>query len=319
MSPLVSIIVPCFNAAPWLAETLASALAQDHPAIEVVVVDDGSTDGSLALARQFERRGVRVHAQSNRGASAARNTGLNLAQGEFIQFLDADDLLTPDKISGQVSLLQNRGRDAVASCRWGRFTTDARTAQLVDDAVFRDLTAWEYLCLHTAEAKMMHPAAWLVPRAMAEKAGPWDERLTLNDDGEYFCRVVLAARGIVFSAQGASLYRSGLAGSLSRRRSRPALESVALSIELIAGHVKGGIDSPDVNRALADYWQRLVYDLYPDAPDLCARADAQVRRLGGSQLQPECGGRERRLAKWIGWKLARRLQRRLIRAQPLST
>src|SRR4051812_14036077 len=92
-APLVSILIPCRNAEPWLAATLESALAQTHPATEIILVDDGSTDGSLELAHSFAARGVRIATQANAGASAARNHAFRESRGEFIQFLDADDLI----------------------------------------------------------------------------------------------------------------------------------------------------------------------------------------------------------------------------------
>jgi glycosyltransferase involved in cell wall biosynthesis len=309
MNQTVSIIIPCHNAAPWLAATLDSALAQTWAACEIIVVDDGSTDDSVAIANGYQARGVRVHPQPNAGASAARNQGLRLATGAFIQFLDADDLLTPDKIEAQVALLQGDQADCVATCRWGRFTGDPAVAAFVDNEVFRDFTPVEWLLRHTGAARMMHPAAWLVPRAVAQRAGPWDKSLSLNDDGEYFARVVLAARSIVFSPVGASLYRSRLPGSLSGRRDRRALVSQARSVELTATHLLRAEDSPRVRRALADCWQRLAFELYPDAPDLFLRAEAESRALGGSTLLPEMGGRERLAARFLGWKLARRLRR----------
>lgn len=311
MSPSVSVIIPCHNSAPWIAATLESALGQTHSAIEVIVIDDGSQDGSDAIARRFASRGVRVVSQPNRGASAARNHGLRLAQGKYLQFLDADDLLTPEKIAAQVDLLERAGGRAIASCRWGRFSDDPARAAFVDDEVFRDFAPIEFLLLHTAKAGMVHPAAWLVPRPVAETAGPWDERLSLNDDGEYFARVILACDRIMFSAQGASLYRSNLAGSLSRRRSPAALESMALSVELVAAHLQGAEDSPRVRQALADYWQRLEFELYPAAPHLCRRAARRVREFGGSRLRPAAGRRERLAAALLGWRLARRLSRLL--------
>jgi len=306
--PLVSIIVPCFNAAPWLAKTLESLLAQTWAPCEIIVVDDGSRDTSLAVARSFASRGVRVIAQTNAGASAARNGGLREARGEFIQFLDADDLVTPDKIAAQVELLQSSGGEAVASCRWGRFATDPTAATFVDDAVFRDFSPIDYLLAHTGAARMIHPGAWLVPRTIAERVGPWDESLSLNDDGEYFARIALAASHIRFTPVGASLYRSNLPGSLSRRRDRRALTSLARSIELIAGHLLQAEDSPRVRQALANYWQRLVYELYAIAPDLCRHAEAQVLRFGGSTIRPEMGRRSRIAARLIGWKLVYRLR-----------
>ena len=97
--PLVSILIPCYNSEKWLAETLESALAQTWQNKEIIVVDDGSTDSSLEIAKTFESNKVKVLRQDNRGASAARNLGLTNAQGDFIQYLDADDLLSEDKIS----------------------------------------------------------------------------------------------------------------------------------------------------------------------------------------------------------------------------
>ena len=311
MTPLVSILIPCYNAEPWLAATLESALAQTYPRTEVIFVDDGSLDGSLALARTFESRNVRVVTQANAGASAARNHALRLARGDYVQFLDADDLLTPDKLAAQVDLLSRSPSNSLASCRWGRFTTDPARAVFVNDSVFRDFTPLDYLLAHTGQAEMMHPAAWLVPRSVADRAGPWDETLSLNDDGEYFARVVLSSGGIVFSSAGASLYRSNLPGSLSRQRSRHALESAYRSVSLIAGQTLRAEASPRVQRALADYWQRFVHDIYPDAPDLCRQAEDHSRALGGSALRPQQGARERNVAHLLGWKLTRRLQRLL--------
>lgn len=308
MTPLVSIIIPAYNAAPWIRQTLATALAQTHSPVEIVVVDDGSTDRTLAIAREFTHQGVRVVAQANAGAAAARNHGLRVASGDLVQFLDADDLITADKLSAQVMALEREAPDRVASCQWGRFTTDPAEARFVDEAVFRDFTPVDYLIAHTASARMMHPAAWLVPRAVALRAGPWNESLSLNDDGEYFARVVRASSGIVFARHGASLYRSNLAGSLSRRRDRRALLSVFTATKLIAEHLRSLEDSPRVHRALADYWQRLIYEIYPDALDLCREASAHVRAFGGSRLRPEMGTKERLAAHILGWKLARRLK-----------
>lgn len=102
---LVSILIAAYNAERWVAEAIESALGQTHPQVEVVVVDDGSTDGTLAVARSFEERGVRVVHQTNAGACAARNRALEEAQGEFVKFLDADDALTLDAVAAQLNAL----------------------------------------------------------------------------------------------------------------------------------------------------------------------------------------------------------------------
>src|SRR5919198_3579594 len=102
MSPLVSILIPAYNAERWLADTIRSALEQTWPRKEIIIVDDGSRDQTLSIARQFAAKNVSVVTQENQGGSAARNRAFSLCQGEFIQWLDADDLLSPEKIARQI-------------------------------------------------------------------------------------------------------------------------------------------------------------------------------------------------------------------------
>src|SRR6516162_381108 len=109
MDPLVSILIPAYNAGEALAETVESALAQTWPNKEIIVVDDGSKDSTLSIARQFASRGVTVITQKNQGAAATRNNALAASRGDFIQWLDADDLLVPEKITKQMQALEQCG------------------------------------------------------------------------------------------------------------------------------------------------------------------------------------------------------------------
>ena len=310
MTPLVSILIPAHNAAAWLAATLESALAQTWAPVEIIVVDDGSSDDTLALARPFEPRGVRVFTQPNRGASAARNHALRLARGEFIQFLDADDLLAPDKIERQVKLLATSPVNSIAAGPWGRFERDIALAVFTPEDNWRDAAPADWLALNFAGRGMMPPAAWLVPRALVDAVGPWDERLTLNDDGEYFCRVLLASAGVRFCAEARTYYRSNLAGSLSRSRSEAAWRSALLSHELCARHLLAHANNATTRRACADLFQRLAFAAWPESPGVVAEAEAAVRAHGGSAEQPG-GGRFFQFTKAVfGWKFARRIQHR---------
>ena len=313
MKPLVSVIIPCYNAEPWVAAAVDSALAQTWTQIEVIAVNDGSTDASLAALRGISHPGLTVIDQPNRGAAAARNAGLAAARGQYIQFLDADDLLTPGKVAGQVALLESCGAGAVATARWARFQDDPSVAAPGDPALYRDFDPVDFVLMLTSGGHMMHPAAWLVPSPVARAAGPWDESLSLNDDGEYFARVALASRRIVHAPQSLTLYRSHMAQSLSGRRDRRALESLYRSCELVAQHLTAAEDSERVRRALADYFQRLAYEVYPAAPDLYHGAARRARELGGSPLRPQMGRRQALLARFVGWRLARRLAYYLAR------
>lgn len=107
-APLVSVIIPTFNRASTLKRTVDSALAQTHSPLEVIVVDDGSTDGTETVIRSYGER-IRGIAQPNGGPSAARNTGAAAAQGEWLAFLDSDDVWKPEKIARQVDLVSRAG------------------------------------------------------------------------------------------------------------------------------------------------------------------------------------------------------------------
>ncbi len=106
-NPLVSVIIPVFNGARYIGEAIHSVLAQTHSAIELIVIDDGSTDGTPGIAQSFGDR-VSYQAQPNCGSGAARNRGVKLAQGEFLAFLDADDLWLPDKLERQLAVFASQ-------------------------------------------------------------------------------------------------------------------------------------------------------------------------------------------------------------------
>jgi hypothetical protein len=156
----------------------------------------------------------------------------------------------------------------------------------------------------------------LVPRSIAERAGPWDETLSLNDDGEYFCRVLLASTGIAFCTDPSarSFYRSGLPGSLSQQRGERARVSEFRSVELIGQHLRATEDSPRTRRAAANYYQRFLHDFFPASPPLMRVAEERIAQLGGgSRLSPAMGSKTAALARLVGWKNVRRLKHLLRR------
>ncbi|MFA6286231.1 MAG: glycosyltransferase family A protein [Opitutaceae bacterium] len=313
MPPLVSILIPCHNAARWVSETLDSALAQTWPRTEVIVVDDGSRDDSAAIIARYADRGVKLIPQPNRGAGAARNAALAAAKGDFVQFLDADDLIAPDKIALQMQRLITASPRHIASGEWARFTDDPAKAGFVPEPSWRDLSGLEFQLLHYESGWMMQPAAWLCPRALLDEAGPWDETLSLNDDGEYFSRVMLASAGILFCPGSRTYYRSGVAGSLSRRVDPAALRSLWKSNELNCDRLLAAAGrSPRAKNAAANGWQRIAFLVYPALPALADEAEARMRALGGTTCPMPVGPTVRRLARVTGWRLARRIHDRML-------
>ena len=271
------------------------------------MVNDGSRDDSLTTARRFESRGIRVLDQPNRGASAARNAGLRAAQGEFIQFLDADDLLAPDKLERQLAHFAGHPAAALVSGAWGRFDRVPAEAAFTPEANWRDLDGVEFLQLFFETGAMMHPAAWLARRSLLDAAGPWDESLSLNDDGEYFARVMLRAGRIHFCPGARSYYRSNLGGSLSGRKDGRSLASLYRSFELELGYLGAADASPRTKAAVAHGWKWLAFELYPGRTDLAGAAERRARALGWSTRPFPAGGRFQLAARLVGWRLAKRL------------
>jgi len=316
-APVVSILIPCRDAARWLSATLESAVGQIGVATEIVVVDDGSTDESRDLVQSWASRGVRLLTQSSLGASAARNHALAQSRAPWVQFLDADDLLGPEKIIRQLHTLTTAPAGTVASASWGRFAHEATPASAVfaDSAVERDYSpATEFLLQQAETGSMMHPAAWLCPRSLLDQAGPWNERLSLNDDGEYFTRVLCRSSGIRYVSDARTFYRSGRSGSLSQTRRQDALKSLHDSVALSVAELLAKADSPRARQAVAELWERTRFELYPEASALSADAARQARTRGRPRTLLPCGPRLRWLVTLGGWKLARRLQVRIRRA-----
>jgi glycosyltransferase involved in cell wall biosynthesis len=317
MNPLVSILIPVYNAEKWLAATLRSAINQTWTNKEIIVVDDGSNDNSLAVARSFECSVLKVAGEPHRGQTATLNRALALAQGDYIQYLDADDLLAPDKVEIQVKRLVAEQADAVATSRWARFyNDDLSTARFASHSDYRDYDCpVDWLIQAWNGRGTMPPVAWLFSRTVVEKAGPWDERLSLNNDTEYFTRAVLASAKIAFCSDAVGYYRSGNP-SLSGRRDRRAIESYFLVCRLCVDELLAFEDSPRTRHACASLWQFFAYSTYPDFPEFVAAAEAQVRSLGGTELQLSGSPLMKLAMRATGWKVAKRMQR-IYRSFPM--
>ncbi len=307
-APLVSVLIPCYNAASTIGETLTSVLAQTWPHIEIIVVDDGSSDESAAVAATFGGDKIRILCQANRGQTAALNVALRCARGEFVQYIDADDLISPDKIALQMQRLTAEP-DCVASAEWGRFRHRAQDARFEPETVWRDLAPLDWLAGARARgADMMFPALWLMPMALVRRIGPWREDLTLNNDAEYFTRALLAARRVLFCPGARCYYRSGSPSSLSGRKSPAAWASQFQVLDLCESHVLAREDSERIRRGFALSWRHLAHGAYPYDSALAERALARAAQLHDIRVAPDGGPAFRLAARLVGWRLARRLQ-----------
>jgi len=319
MLPLVSILIPAFNAQEWIAETIQSALSQTWPRKEIIVVDDGSTDDTLKIARQFKSPMLKVIQQENKGACRARNVAFGECQGDYIQWLDADDLLAPDKIYQQLNAADVQvDPDVLLASAWGRFYYRTKKAKFRPTPLWRDLEALEWLVLRLSYPWIMPSLAWIVSRQLTEKAGPWDERLERDQDGEYFCRVVSLSRHVKFVSKSSCYYRMANPSSVTHLTSRKALESICLSVELSTDHVLAREDSERTRKACVRRLNMEASTMEPNAPDLAERLRCRITELGG-KIVPQrtskkyalvreiIGERNTRFLKGAAWQVHQKI------------
>ncbi len=308
--PKVSILIPAYNAQQWIADTLRSALAQTWTRIEIIVVDDGSKDATLKIARQFESRGVRVIPQTNQGASAARNNAFAHSTGDYIQWLDADDLLAPDKVERQMAVvMRGLSRRMLLSSPWAHFMYRPLRAQFHPSALWCDLAPKEWLLRKMQENIYMQTATWLVSRELTEAAGPWDIRLLSDDDGEYFCRVLLASEGVHFVSEAKVYYRSFRFDSLSYVGRFPnKIEAHWRSMQLHIGYLRSLGDDARVRSACLQFLRDSLIYFYPETSRIIREANELAAELGEPLGTPALSWKYSWLRMSFGWRVTKPVQ-----------
>ena len=310
MKPLVSILIPAYNAEEWIAETIRSATAQTWQPTEVIVVDDGSSDRTAEIARRFASNGATVVSIKNQGAAAARNHAFGLSKGDYIQWLDADDLLAPDKIERQLATLRDSdSRRVLLSSPWANFNYRTRRAQFVSTSLWHDLSPVDWLLRKMSENLHMQTATWLTSRELAESAGPWDTRLIGDDDGEYYCRVLLASQGTRFVPEAKVFYRITSSNRWSYiGASDKKKDAMLISMKLHVGYLRSLEESERVRRACLNYMQNWFVNFYPDRPDIVAELQDLAAQLQGHLEVPRLGRKYGWIKPIFGWKTARGAQ-----------
>ncbi len=211
--PTVSVIIPCRNAEAWLPETLASAVEQRGIPLGILVVDDGSTDGSAAAAERFAPA-VRVLRQPAGGVSRARNAGTAAAQGSYCQYLDADDVLEPGTIAARVAMLEASGAD-VALASWMRWERQ-RDGEFAAGAIMRRRLG-ERADVDLLTDAWWPPGAVLYRRTLVDRIGAWRTDLPIIQDARFLLDAALHGATFAYVDAVGLRYRVHGPESLSRR------------------------------------------------------------------------------------------------------
>lgn len=184
-NPLVSVVIPAYNAERFLGEAIESVLAQTYPAAETIVVDDGSSDRTADVARAYD--GVEVISQVNAGPSAARNRGFAASGGEIVAFHDSDDAMTPDKLAVQVGhLLENSGVGCVLAEQELAIEEGAELPFWVEGS--KVPTVMPAKPAELANEPDVHPMTMVVRRETFERVGGFDETMRAAEDFDWMLR-----------------------------------------------------------------------------------------------------------------------------------
>lgn len=306
----VSIVIPAYNCEKYISESINSALNQTWENTEIIVIDDGSRDNTRHIAEELAvaNEKIKVYAQENSGACKARNFGLTKCSGDYVQFLDGDDLLAPDKIESQMKILEGR-KDSIIGCCWIRF--DKEIEKKVGGvgphySVMRDMSPFEWL----RARYMMALHAWLIPIQIINKSGGWNESMICNQDGEFIYRIAALSKDILFDKNTIVFYRvpseNVSVSTLNSREKYLSLYRAAITYKTVLS--KLATNALDAKIAIGNYFRDLAYNYYfpafPDLYELCR----QQEEFSYGTVKPDLTGLTKRLAAITGWKFAKRLQ-----------
>lgn len=300
---LLSILIPCYNSEKYVAETLECLLGQDYENVEIILVDDGSSDNSYAVAKQYECEKIQVFQQPNSGACVARNFALSKASGKFLMFMDADDLVTKDYISTQMALLSKVPEGYITFGRWARFYDGQLDKAVIEGGeIYHDYGNASDALADLWNGKGMMPIhTYIIPRGVIG-VERYDVRLKVNQDGEFLCRMLMRAKGLKYCPQGVAYYRSGMAGSISAKKiSHTKGESLLLASQLCKANIGKLADDKYFARGLARQFSAVAY-IYQAYPDIVAQAKQEAEQLPAKLRNPEIGGKKfQRLCSLFGF------------------
>lgn len=303
MFPKVSILIPCYNSEQFVADTIECCLAQTYPNIEIIVVDDGSTDNSFDIAKSFNSTNIKVYRQMNSGACSARNNAFRKSTGEYVIYLDADDIINSTYIAEHIARLQDADNKCISFGKWGKFRNSIKDAIFPDRYFYRDYTNPFNLLIDLWETGgMLQTSCYMVHRSLVYESGGWIENLLMNQDGDFFSRILMIASKANFVSNAKVYYRTGENVTVSKPNSEKKLSSLLDSYINYKENALSHEDNLRVRKALSCNFTYFIYLYGNKYPTLYKRAKEQVDYLGvGFQLRKN-SPRVRLISQILGFK-----------------
>jgi glycosyltransferase involved in cell wall biosynthesis len=242
MSALVSIIIPVYNRANIIGDTLESVLNQSYKNWECIIVDDGSNDKTVELVESYCFNDSRFKLfirpeEFKKGGNVCRNLGFKSSKGDYIQWLDSDDLLEQNKLEAQIVALEKEPKASIAICEFGYFSDKKDLSVRLNIATYKDYkSGLQLLKAFGNYSEYFPPHVYLTKRTIIEKAGLWDENIIINQDGEFFTRVLLQPGKIKFVST--SVYYRGVRNdNVSLVNSSEKVQKLIACWELVERHL----------------------------------------------------------------------------------
>ncbi len=308
---LVSIVMPMYNTAPYVGDAIKSVLQQKYPNFELIVIDDGSTDGGHEVVQRYSDRRISLIQTENRGLSAARNLGVNECRGTFVTFLDSDDMLTPGSLTSRLEPLTET-RAEVA------FSQNIIVTDITNQGGFPDLQAnkttskpwkiWkanELLSMLIEGTFFTFSQSFLIERSLYQRIGGFNPEVKVSEDVEFITRLLPAVRNFAETFSAFYVYRrrmNSLSSINSRLKATEALRSLRMAHHNLSPYLNGR------EGHIAQSLFSLCVQDYPYWTQEHHRAMAEARRLrGGKPFDLSCvgGPKARAVARLLGWRIGR--------------
>lgn len=302
--PLVSIIIPLYNSEKYIKETINCLLNQTYNNIEIIVIDDFSTDDSFQLVSTINSDKIILEKNKTKGACAARNYGFELSQGDFIQYLDADDLISSSKIEKQLKLLENNPK-AIASCGWCKFENSIKGLNIKNQSINQSYnTPYQWLLDAWTKNEMGLVSIWLTPREIINKVGKWNEELLINQDGEFFCRVILNSSCILYCKEAIAYYRINPKGITQSIRTKEKVASQLCSYQLCEKHLTPYFNDINAKKAIGNLYLKFIYFHHGKYSEIVQQAWDAFEKLDIGKPWAIGGKTLRLLSSFFGFKAA---------------
>ncbi|MEE9166833.1 MAG: glycosyltransferase [Candidatus Neomarinimicrobiota bacterium] len=304
---LVSVIIPCYNAEKWVGEAIQSCLEQAYRPIEIIIIDDGSTDSSLTIIKHYGERYsdlIRYESQPNRGAPSARNRGFELSRGDYIQWLDSDDRMARGKLQCQVSILQNDKADVVTG--WWKNLIEEKPGLFVEGPVREPLLTDDPVASLIDDDGWAPLSSYLMTRQTVDTVSGWNEKLTSVQDVDFILRIAMNGARFLVAQYLCGYYRRPLTATVSTRDKTVFMQNCFDIYDRVYHFYQGGGWKEEYGRMLSRRYGWLARYFFEHDRVMFERCMKQIQ-LFEPHYVPEGPSQLRWLTRILGYRNAEQI------------